>query len=354
MIKRFNIRVNGLHFFMKLSIFLILSGCTTLPTEPTIFCPIGNEVLLKDICKANNITWQWDSISQVVTLNLPDADAKILVGSDMVLIGDRAIYLDKPIKISNSTIVVPLDFERKIIGDASISSKIGGKYIFKKVRSVAIDAGHGGKDSGAIGRSGLYEKRVVLDIAKRVKKILERHKIEVVMTRDSDDFVTLKKRTELASEANVDIFVSIHANSSLSRSANGVEVYSLEALSRTEINEDQRKINAKIMNKQLIMEKSSPDLENIVADMLFVKKKPESDILAQYVVERISKNTKAKDRGKKESKFFVVRNTLMPAILVEVGFLSNPKEEKYFQNNSYRQKIAVGLSRGILDYANSQ
>ena len=70
-------------------------------------------------------------------------------------------------------------------------------YILKNIRSIVLDAGHGGKDSGAIGRSGLYEKKVVLDIAKRVKKILERHKIKVVMTRDNDSFVTLKKRTEL-------------------------------------------------------------------------------------------------------------------------------------------------------------
>lgn len=325
-----------------------------MPTEPFRVAPVKKELLLKDICRDNNIYWQWDSISQVVTLNLPEGDAKVLVGSHIVLVGDRKIFLDEPIRISKSAVVVPLDFERKVIGDVSIRSKYIEQCVLKKLRSVVLDAGHGGKDSGAIGRSGLYEKRVVLDISKRVKKILERHKINVVMTRDTDDFETLKNRTEIACAAKVDIFVSIHANSSLSRSASGVEVYSLQELDRAARNEDQRKINAKIMYKGLSMEQNSSDLNAIVSDMLYVKKKPESDILAEKVVERISNLTKAKNRGKKESKFFVVRNTLMPAILVEVGFLSNQKEERLLNTSAYRQKIAVGISRGILDYGSSE
>ena len=354
MINSFNIKTGRLYLLVKLSMFLFLGGCAVLPTEPIRVSPIRNELLLKDVCRENNIYWQWDSISQVVTLHLPDGEAKILVGSNMVLVGDRKIYLDKPIKISKSTIIVSLDFERKVFGSLSSRSKDVGQYVLRKIRSVVIDAGHGGKDPGAIGRTGLYEKKVVLDISRRVQKILERHKIKVVMTRDSDRFVTLKKRTELACAANVDIFVSIHANASLTRSASGVEVYSLRELDRVGRNEEQRKLNARIMNKRLSMDKNSSDLKAIVSDMLYVKKKPESDILAQKVVKRIAKFTKARNRGRKESQFFVVRNTLMPAILVEVGFLSNSREERLFKKSAYRQRVAVGLARGILDYARSK
>ncbi len=354
MINNLHSRNRGLQLVLKLYILFFLGGCVSLPSEPFRVEPIKAELLLKDICKQNNIYWQWDSISQVVTLNLPRGEAKLLVGSNIVLVAGTEIILDEPIRISKSSVVVPRDFEIKVIGDLSVRSMDIDKCILQKVQSVVIDAGHGGKDSGAIGRSGIYEKHVVLDISKRVKKILQRNKLKVVMTRDNDDFETLKRRTEIACDEKVDIFVSIHANSSLSRSASGVEVYSLQDLDRVGKNEDQRKINTKIMFKGLSMDQNSSDLQDIISDMLYVRKKPESDLLAQKVVDRISKLTKASNRGVKESKFFVVRNTLMPAILVEVGFLSNPKEERLLNTSAYRQKIAVGLSRGILDYASSQ
>ena len=117
---------------------------------------------------------------------------------------------------------------------------------------VVIDPGHGGKDPGAIGRSGVQEKKIVLDISKRLKKILLNRGYKVKMTREKDEFISLQGRTEIASKSMADLFVSVHANSSPVRSVHGLEVYAAEYLDFKSRNEEQRKKNQNLIqgNKQ--------------------------------------------------------------------------------------------------------
>lgn len=235
-------------------------------------------------------------------------------------------------------------------------SKKKDKNVFqiKKVRTIVLDAGHGGKDPGAIGRSGVKEKIVALDITKRLKKALERKGFKIVMTRNKDVFISLKKRTEIASHLNADLFVSIHANANRVRSVHGMEVYTLRHLNILEKNEAQRKNNHKHFFKALVMKENERDVEKILEEKLYNHKQDAAHSLAKKVVKETSRFIKAKNLGVKQSRFFVLRNTLIPAILVEVGFLSNPREERLLKSSSYRQKIANGLAKSIVNYAQGQ
>ncbi len=223
-------------------------------------------------------------------------------------------------------------------------------FFLKKIQQIVIDPGHGGKDPGAIGVKGLQEKGVVLDIAKRLKKILEHDGVQVKMTRETDEFISLPERTQFASRTKADLFISIHANSSPARSICGMEVFSLSDLGSWERNEVQRKENQRILFNRLAMKAMPAQVQDIVEDMLYCHKQTESDILALKVIDKTTKLAKTKNRGLKYSRFFVLRNTLVPAVLVEVGFLTNPKEEALLNTGAYRQKIADGLAASLLDY----
>ncbi|MGF1535751.1 MAG: DUF3747 domain-containing protein [Elainellaceae cyanobacterium] len=173
---------------------------------------------------------------------------------------------------------------------------------------VAIDAGHGGRDPGAVGIGGLQEKEVVRDISDQVARLLEQQGIVTVMTRPGDQEVDLEPRVAAAERSNADIFVSIHANAiSLSRpEVNGIET--------------------------------------------FFYASAEGRRLATAVQSRLIRETGSVDRGVKEARFYVIRNTSMPAILVETGFVTGTEDAARLRSSSGRRQISEAIASGILDY----
>jgi N-acetylmuramoyl-L-alanine amidase len=299
-----------------------------------------------------------------VTLRYLNRTAKALVGSEIVLLDDQKISLQAPIRASRSFILVPSDFEPNIL-HALIRKKERPASVVKiketpfvesvpsvvrREKTIVIDAGHGGKDPGAIGKIGTKEKDVVLGIAKKLKEHLEDQGLKVVMTREADVFISLNERTEIASKHKADLFVSIHANSSKSSSAHGVEVYAMGDLDGLGKKEEQRRKNHGLLFDGLSMKKNDPQLDAIIGDLLYSYKQRESHLLARDLAAQTTKLTKANNRGARSSHFFVLRNTIVPAVLIEVGFLTNSKEEKLLSDEAYQSQIVTALSQGILNY----
>ena len=336
---------------LKISVLIfilafIVNGCaSSKPANTTAY----HEKFLKKLCEHYGISLQWDHISQLITLTYEGKETKILVGSPMAIVNGDAITLSGPVVMIESSIVVPADFIVKVVEPMRVKSTAPA-YPSLAIREVIIDPGHGGKDPGAVGVSGAQEKDIVLDIAKRLKKILENRGLRVIMTRETDVFISLQERTEIASRSKADLFISIHANSSLVQTVYGIEVFSLKGLSSLEQNEAQREMNHQILFKSLTMKRHNENLEKILADMLYSYKQAESHELADHAAEKISRFVKTKNRGMKYARFYVLRNTLIPAVLVEVGFLSNTREERLLANGLYRQKVADGLAKSILEY----
>ncbi len=334
-----------------LTLSLLIAGCTTVSTQKDVVSK--TDVSLKSLCEANRINWNWDGVTQVITLQMNGIQAKGLVGSEVILLGQEKIVLSRPIRFERSTIFVPSDFKEKVIDLVRREDKLIDQvpiFSHKKVREILIDAGHGGKDPGALSRNGAKEKSIALDIATRVKTTLEQHGFKVKMTRQSDVFLTLQERTKIASNGKTDLFVSIHANANPSRTIQGLEVYYAPDLSEEDKREDPRQENLKLMVRNLDMKKSDATLEKIVADMLYTQKQNKSFALARQLSMGVSSYAKVKNRGVKEARFFVLRNTLIPAILIETGYLTNSKEEKLLTTKTYRQKLAHGIAHSILNY----
>lgn len=304
------------------------------------------------ICEGRNIPWQWDSISQVFTFTSRGIGAKILVGSKLVLIGSERVILDSAIQRRGNSIVVPPDFIAKVFErtDAAVTVLTPAPSLAGKYRTIMVDAGHGGKDPGAIGISGAIEKDIVFDIARRLKKALQEMGFEVLMTRDSDEFISLQRRAQMASQSDADIFVSIHANAARSRKIRGLEVYYSRALDPASDLSYYRANERTFFDRMDIYgDKEVP--QNIISDMIYERKQQESVMLAEQMIRKTSKNVNALNRGSRKSGFFVVKNTLIPAILFEVGYVSNASEAKLLQIEEYRQKIADSIAESIREYS---
>lgn len=216
---------------------------------------------------------------------------------------------------------------------------------------IVIDPGHGGKDTGAKSKQGLLEKEVNLKISKRLKKILEsRYGYQVILTRTDDTFIPLEERGGMANEKQADLFVSVHVNAAKRLSANGIETYYLG-----NANSDQAKETAARENGELVHSVKDNQVQQILASLISTTKINDSAILAGHVQERLhrgikKKYSKVKDLGVKEGPFFVLHDTNMPSILVEVGFITNSREEKRLRKSAYLDRLAAYIALGIHEF----
>ncbi|MDP9160411.1 MAG: N-acetylmuramoyl-L-alanine amidase [Acidobacteriota bacterium] len=218
-----------------------------------------------------------------------------------------------------------------------------------KIGKIVIDPGHGGHDTGTIGPNGLEEKDLVLDVSRRLGKLLEgRMGADVIYTRSDDTFIPLETRTSIANQEQADLFVSVHANSSHDEDARGVETYYLNFTSSSEALDVAARENS-------ASEKSIHELQDLVKKIALKEKIEESHEFASDVQKALHSGLAAKspgirDRGVKKAPFVVLIGANMPSILAEISFISNPGDERRLQSAEYRQRIAESLYRGISKY----
>ncbi|MCM2256284.1 MAG: N-acetylmuramoyl-L-alanine amidase [Vicinamibacteria bacterium] len=230
-------------------------------------------------------------------------------------------------------------------GDYSLARQLG-----LGARRIVIDAGHGGHDPGSIGRHGLQEKDLVLDIALKLARLVETELgAEVVMTRDSDVFIPLEERTAIANSKGADLFLSIHANSSRSPRARGIETYFLSFAKDPHAEEVAARENA-------ISQATLKDLQGLVKAITLNSKIDESRDFAASIHESMLQTLKpvnptgAVDRGVRTAPFYVLIGANMPSILAEIAFLSNPDEERLLKTQGYRERIAQSILTGVRSY----
>jgi N-acetylmuramoyl-L-alanine amidase len=219
------------------------------------------------------------------------------------------------------------------------------------VSRIVIDPGHGGHDPGAEGK-GVTEAELVLDISLRLKKLLEKvHGVEVILTRQTDEFVPLQDRTAIANREGADLFLSIHANASANSLARGIETYFLNFannLSAASVAARENAASGQAMG-------ALPDLVKAITLSNKLDESREFATLVQHsMVDRLrSANTTVKDLGVKQAPFVVLIGASMPSVLAEISFLTNAQEVKLLKSNAYRQHIADALFTAIRTYQTS-
>ena len=221
-----------------------------------------------------------------------------------------------------------------------------------KVRRIVVDAGHGGKDTGAIGPHGVREKDMTLAIARKLAARLKSLGFQVVMTRNKDVFVPLDDRTRIANEAHADLFVSVHCNAARRRKLEGVETWTLNVSS-------DRYAARLAAFENAEAERTVSDLRLILADLATKANASDARDLAQSVQSSLvrtlrSRVGKVRDHGVKQALFYVLLGTHMPSILVETGFISNPSEEARLKSLRFQDGTAEAIARGVKDFVDSR
>ena len=306
-------------------------------------------------------------------------------GLPYILTDDRIIYVDTLVKDENNEFLNKILSEEKIQQSAEDNKKIIDKgsenqsvmqkkderevhddkkqstdvpkhisevYLHEMkpdrilINAIVIDAGHGGKDAGAF-HGTLLEKNVTLKVAKKIDELLKKKfpDKKIILTRDTDVFLSLDKRSEIANNVSIkygaSIFVSIHVNASKSPRAYGFETwYIVDSYKRNVIEK------GKVSHDK--------DISSILNSMINEELYEESKIFAMKVQNALDKKIGGEtlNRGVKENVYFVVKNSFMPAILVELGFLSNKREANQLTNEAYLNKLAAGIVNGIGDFVN--
>ena len=219
-------------------------------------------------------------------------------------------------------------------------------------RRVVIDPGHGGHDPGTMSSKGVKEKDLVLDISRRVAKMLENDdEFDVLMTRNKDVFIPLEERTAIANSQGADLFVSIHVNAHPRKSVRGIETFYLNLATTPDAEETAARENA-------VSTRRMSELQDILRQIMNNSKIAESGDFAQQVQASmvqgvLSKNDKKRNHGVKTAPFYVLLGANMPCVLVEVSYLSNSADAELLSTTDYRQRLALSIANGIRQYTSS-
>ena len=248
-----------------------------------------------------------------------------------------------------------IDLSSQGLSDPSPKSNLKNAYsgAVKRKKIVVLDPGHGGKDPGAIGRSyRTYEKNITLAMARELKKILEKDsRYKVYLTRNRDVFIPLRERVRIARRYKADLFLSIHADSALNKNAKGLSVYTLsETASDKEAAALAERENKADVIAGLNFAEHSKEVSDILINLAQRETMNRSSEFANFMVQEMRKSVKLLDNTHRFAGFAVLKAPDVPAVLLEMGYLSNRTEEKLLRQESYRRKLAKSASAAIDRY----
>ena len=308
---------------------------------------------IKDIQPVIKFDVAEDSVLNKFMLTLQEKKFSLIPGNVWLQIGDKFCNLPLSPEILENELLIPLPVLNKLFQyflnkniriekNKLVSYKTG-----RQIEKVVIDAGHGGEDPGAVGPQKLKEKDVVLEIAKLIAERLEEAGIQCVLTRDTDVFLPLGKRAEIANTEKASLFLSIHCNAGRRKTACGTEVYFLSPAKTTWERAVEARENASLKYEP---ESTKDELESILWDLAQTEFLKESNTLAGRLENCISTIAGTEKRGVKQANFYVLRKAYMPACLVELDYISNPAIEKRLKDSNFKLSLAKGVAEGIKEF----
>ena len=330
---------------MKKTVFFILLFFTLLNVS-------AKELKLSEWLEENNGAFRWSPIRNSGEILFGDSVYSFKLNRIWLVKNYRKKYKITPFYMKGIEIYIPEDAEKIILGEEDGDRDINDpESSGHRIAAILIDPGHGGKDSGAVGRHRInnkslvvQEKDVVLDISKNLyKKLKSKYKDKkILLTRNDDSYPDLERRVEMANNVKLKeneavVYLSIHANASFNKKAKGFEVWYLPPDYRRDLIDEKS------------VEKGNEEIIPILNTMLEEEYTLESILLAGNIINGLKKNTgnKTVSRGLKEETWFVVRNAKMPSVLIEVGFVTNKEEAQLLNSDDYLMKLTDGIYNGI-------
>ena len=313
---------------------------------------------------------QWNPDTQRLVVQTDRSIVTLTAMTPLVIVNGQVEQLGQAPRFVDGRLALPQEFYDRVAGpalgitvewitgtepDRPARASLAHPFV---VRRIAVDPGHGGKDYGAMSPGGILEKDITLAVALRLARLLEEEAgIDVVLTRSDDRFVALSKRTQIANDAQADLFVSIHANAYRGRESTGVETYYLNF----DPSDEKAREMALAENEAIGFEEvgglsggagedAFDDLKVILWDLVKTEHLAESARLAELVQRKMTEATGSRNRGVRQAPLFVLMGADMPAILSEIGFLSNPEEARRLASPPVQDRLAHALYEALLRY----
>ena len=340
---------------------MALVGCAAHhPRTPAVITPVqiaGVDYLpVQGLCDRYHATLSWDRRAHAVTVDARGLQIRGAENSPLITLNGIPQRLTGPLVVYHRTLMAPSTVEQwlSLTGPSpappSAPPPAPASTGANHIRRIMLDPGHGGHDPGAIGPGGVREKDVVLDVARRLREKLVARGLDVQMTRDDDTFIPLTGRARLANERRADLFLSLHANSSRNRRVYGVEAYYLReqadgsAWAYAAAGELPPPVD------EGLLAGPSRTLTAIVWDLRHTESRREAVELGMRLCRSLREQMQTRSRGVRGARFQVLRTAAMPALLLEIGYLTNREEEAHLGDPAYRDAMAESLASGLLQY----
>lgn len=347
----------------------LVSGCATRSSYLRLDQSLQSDVRnikgyqylpLTRLCDAYGLNCKWDTIARTATVTGRSNTIVLRSDSDRVLINGVVSRIDRPAVFCDGALFVPVSFARygttPVYGRAAPEAPVATAPEAAapkrfSIRTIVLDTGHGGKDAGAVGKKyGSMEKDIALILSKKVKEELESRGIRVIMTRSGDNYVSLEKRTDVANKSSADIFVSIHVNASRSRSLRGFECYYLSNATDDNARALEAFEDSSLKLDSEASAEHSSRLDKTLWDMALTENRAESGELAGYICRSVEESSLINNRGVRTARFYVLKHTHIPSVLVEAGYISHGIEEQKLKQPQFLDSLADAIARGILRY----
>lgn len=323
-------------FLFILLIFTVSCATTSYRQAPAGY-EASNFITIDDFCRRHSLQYNYDTIDDTIAIVSAGMDMRLILNSNIAYFNGKIVNLKEAPVYSFGKILIPKDIENTISSKEALTFKLPFN-----IKTIVIDPGHGGKDPGAISLTGVEEKGLNLKVSKHLKDELERRGFNVILTRSTDKYLTLQERVDIAKRNSADLFISIHSNSSRSRSLRGIEVYHL---SPSRFNSQERALD--LAKEEYFGAKKMPfDAEVIVWDMVLTKNHALSVELSHALYFNF-KNLGFRVKPPKKAPFYVLRLAYVPSVLVEIGYISNRYEEKFLRRSSYQSQIAEAIALSV-------
>lgn len=343
---------------MKKVTVLVLSFCLFTPIASAQGLRVDGTpyVDLVESSLALSLRYDWDPITRNATITGPRGDARFHVGSKYVLADGRLEHLSSEVKIHRGSVVAPLEaepllarlkIEAKAESEAAAPAAAQTHLPARRAR-VILDPGHGGSDTGAMSLSGVPEKEIVLRVAERVKERLEREGYEVFLTRETDVFVPLSERARFANGKNADLFVSVHANAAEAETLEGFETYTLSEDVDDSLLARARADHSPRGGGQFADARPSELTSSVVWDLVQAENRRESSRLAKEISSSVGHWVDAGHHRRRDARFYVLKWSESPAVLVELGYLTNHGNEAKLRDPFFQRRIGEAVAEGIL------
>jgi len=313
---------------------------------------------LARLCDVYGFDCKLDNLINTAAIEKKSSRIIMRAGSNLILVNNKEKLLDRPVIFSGGAMFVPVSFAIGYLGSIA-GIRPGGiapgpaAEVPKKftIKTIVLDPGHGGKDAGAMGRRlHIKEKNMALSLALKIREVLEKEGMRIIMTRSDDTFISLERRAEIANRSGADLFVSVHINASRSRSMRGFECYFLSNATDDNARALEAFENATLKLGEGARAERSRQLDKTLWDLTLTENRLESAELANHICDSVEESLAIGNRGVRSARFYVLKYTNIPAVLVEAGYISNRYEEIKIKDTNFLDRIAEAIAGGILEY----